>query len=172
MRRTDLRQGVCVFARPRWSRPAPARGTTLIEMCVAMALLGLVAVLGLRLVFLTDRAMSRETAAAGKAGDALALAAQLRDDAQVATSLSVLSSAQLRLSMPGARAAEYRSSEEGTSRIQGASVRTFAGIQADFSGSTAKLLKVKITDAAGSELRVTIHRRNGDPGDRSPPVGH
>ena len=150
--------------------PGPARrdhGLTLVEMLVAMTLLGLVATLGLRIVFLTDRAISRETGAATTAADALSFAAQLRDDVQLAETIIPAGSEGIQLKLISGASMVYAVFEQATCRFRteagselGAEERTFPGITVSFKGSTESLVKAKITDSTGAAMTCAIHRRN------------
>ena len=150
--------------------PGPARrdhGLTLVEMLVAMTLLGLVATLGLRIVFLTDRAISRETGAATTAADALSFAAQLRDDVQMAKAIIPAGPEGLRLKLIDHASIVYSVSEQTTYRYRvtvsgmlGPEERAFPGITVGFKGSTKSLVKAKITDSTGAAMTCAIHGRN------------
>ena len=150
------------------TRPRPAHGLTLVETLVAMGLLGLVATLGLRIVFLTDRAMSRDASAAAAAADALSFAAQFRDDVQAAQAISAQSTRRIHLTLAsGARVVYMAAEEGGTVRLcpelagkLEAEKRVFPGITVSFTGSDASLVKAKITDDSGAEITVRVYARN------------
>ena len=80
---------------------------TLVETVVAAGLVALIATLGLQMVFLTDRALARETTRSEATG-ALTLVARLRDDLQLARQLSLPQPGGLAITLLDGTRVEYR----------------------------------------------------------------
>lgn len=138
---------------------ASAHGVTLMEALVAMATMATIATIGLRMVFLADRAMGRELEAGERVAAILSLAAQLRDDTQLTESIRCPSANEVRLQTPEGTVT-YLSGPDGTARRIGAEERLFANVRADFTGTTDDLLKARLTDAAGASVDLAVARRN------------
>ena len=141
-------------------RRAVRRGWTLVEVCVTIALTALLLTIALRMIFLTDRAISRETAAAGTVGQAVRLAARLGEDARLACALMVQGPDRVALTMPDRSRVEYRRAGADTLRRAGDGQTAFIGVQADFAGSTPRLLRATLTDTTGARVAFAAHPRN------------
>lgn len=151
-------------------------GFTLVELLLATAVLMVVATLGLRLVYLTQRAFSRETKAGEAAGDALSLAARLRDDLQLARAVVPWTNHRLEVRRVDGPRVDYEIVDYqaavtggGTWRVGEGRREEFPRVSADFSGTTDTLVKVTLTYAGGPPLKLTIHPRNEPAG--PPPEG-
>lgn len=137
------------------------RGYALIEVCIAGALLAIALSVGLRLVFLTDKAIGQEERAGVQAAGALALAAQLRDDLQVATAVALPGqSVAIRLTLPDGAAVRYERTERGAMRREGAQETLFPGLGLHLSRTEDRVIEGRITSAEGSELSLVVHTRN------------
>ncbi len=133
---------------------------TLVETVVAAGLVALIATLGLQMVFLTDRALARETKRSEADGGALTLVARLRDDLQLARQLALPQPSHLLVTLLDGTRVEYRAEATGMVRLAGTTRESFPRLQASFGDSTARLVRVDIRHAAGPSLNLTIHPRN------------
>ena len=129
------------------------RGSTLIELLVAMGALSVVMMATTRLLFMGDRAMGEATARAAQVGGAAELMADVGRDVRIAPSLSAAGG---ELTAGGVR---YTSGEAETVRIAGGrETDRYPGVTASFS---AQGRMVTVDLKAGKAHLRTIHwRRN------------
>lgn len=149
------------MSRLRAARIPTRCGFTLAEACVAIALTGLIAVWATRLVFISDRAIQKDTRQIHHAVARMSLEATLRDDIQMAQEASVTASGALHLAYADGSSLTYSSSQEGTTRVPGAGEPDlFTGVRTNFQATEQKLVKTTLVDAAGEQTQITLLPRN------------
>jgi len=140
-------------------RPTQRRGWTLVELCVTAAIMSLLLGLALRMVFLTDRAMSKGTAAATATGQAMTLAAHLSEDIRMASRVT-RSGDGLALALPDGTEAKWQTIGRDTLRTAGSQRTGFTDLRVSFPAPDAGLIRATITDRTGVRLDLAIHPRN------------
>ena len=129
------------------------RGSTLIELVVAMGVLGIVMLVATRLLFASDRAMGAEVVKATQVGGAAELLADVGRDVRPATNLRATGGELI------ASGARYASGEDETVRVSGGrETNRYPGVTASFS-MEGRLLNVTVK-TGNTQMRTTIYRRN------------
>ena len=129
------------------------RGSTLIELAVAMGVLGIVMLVATRLLFASDRAVGAEVVKATQVGGAAELLADVGRDVRQATNV------RARAGQMVASGVTYTSVEAGVVRVAGhRETDRYPGVAATFA-TQGRLVTVTVkTDNA--QMGTSFYRRN------------
>ena len=129
------------------------RGSTLIELVVAMGILSVIMLVSTRLLFASDRAMGAEVVRATQVGGAAELLADAGRDVRQARHLRATGGELI------AERVRYSSDEAGTARVSdGRETDRYPGVVASFN-MRGRLVTVTVkTDKA--QMRTSFYRRN------------